>query len=164
MPSDNCEQTISIVEPGPEQYTVWAFDYRDVLPRVLAQAGASEHLINVVATYIPGVRHSPLMVLFRHHAHAEADPDRVPAPTVEGCEEAYRLGGGQFGKLWDGELADAFFHSDYNNHRIILAAYSPEQIIAQGLTSDRWGRDPDYLRKLVGERVEMARDYWGDDL
>ena len=115
----------------------WAERNRGELLGALRAAGASDVAITLADTHVEGVRHSVLEELKKWSEGG--------VPTVEAVETAQQLGGGFFGKVWDGDLADAFMHADSNNQQIIAEAYSKEAVKAyaldeysKGIVEERW--------------------------
>lgn len=158
----SCEDSITVTEPGREQYSTWAFDHKETLKEACREAGASETFIRMLDSYQKGVRHSVLMTLYRHHASAETDPEDANLPNVDDVKEAQRLGGGFFGKLWDGELCAAFTHADHNNQKLMLDEFTVDEIVANGIDSEEEFPSsvysPEYIRGLVEERAERHED------
>lgn len=115
----------------------WADENRGELLGAIQAAGGSTVAITLADTRVEGVRHSVLEELKKW-----ADGGM---PTVESVEEAARLGGGFFQKVWEGDLSEAFMHADSSNQRIIAAAYSKGVVQAhadseydEGIIEERW--------------------------
>lgn len=113
----------------------WADENRGELLGALRAAGASDVAITLADTHVEGVRHSVLEELKKW-----ADGG---APTVESVEEAARLGGGFFQKVWEGDIVDAFLHADSNNQRLFREAFTQAELEAQAT---------EYETKLIRER------------
>lgn len=72
----------------------------------------------------------------------------------EDPERVAKRGGDFAGNLRDGNLADAFYHADENNTKLLLDLFGPDYLWARGVAS---GEAPDHFRRILYERTERYR-------
>lgn len=114
----------------------WVAEYSEDIHNALDEAGASEMMHRLIDVRPDGIRHSVLEELMKW-----SDGD---TPTVEAVEKAERLGGGFFGKVFDGDVVDVFLHADGNNQHIIAKAYTKSEVVENAteyeatLVDERW--------------------------
>jgi hypothetical protein len=108
----------------------------------LLVAGASPEFATVMLAEPsdhPDVDRHSVKELVRKHD----DPERV------------RERGGDFaGNLWDGNVAEAFFHADGNNVRLLLDTFGPAYLWAAGVSI---GAGPVHFRRVLYEKTERYR-------
>lgn len=113
----------------------------------LRDDGAAPELLAVL-------RADPESVGINRHSNREAArkhlnrrPDGLHLETV---------GGDHFAALWNGDLAEAFYHADGSNTRLLLSVFGEQYIVERLIADDN--RDPEVAARMVGERVERYGD------
>jgi len=110
----------------------------------LLDAGASSEFVTVMLAEPDtheGVERSSVRQLVRKYDDPEELADR----------------GGDFaGNLWDGNMAEAFYHADIDNTKLLLDIFGPNYLWAEGV---REGEPSDHFRRILHEKVERYRPH-----
>lgn len=77
-------------------------------------------------------------------------------PDLERFEDATERKGDYFQRLAQGELAEAFYHADIANTRLLLDTFGRDYLIERLIDGD--SRDPESSARYVDERIDNYGD------
>jgi len=116
-------------------------DYHPHAERLL-DAGASPEFVTVMLAD-PSDHQDVDRFTVKQLVRKHDDPERVA-----------ERGGDFAGNLWDGDMAEAFYHADINNTKLLLDIFGPNYLWAAAVSD---GEAPIHFRRILHEKTERYR-------